>query len=404
MLKCYCSKPVYAFFYFLHLITTPLFMSTPVHIAIPEPCHENWQAMTPNEQGRHCMSCQKTVVDFTFMSDQEILHHISTASSHICGRFDNNQLNKTYEEKKAPKPSYWRYAWNMVVATFLLTGNAAMAQSKTPSAKQVDSDKKKDSLPENLDNVIMGLMVPRTVPDEKVKGMIVDDSTGAPVSYASIRVKGLKTLVTAGKDGSFSMNAPAHKNKVTVFISAEGYETNEYELLLDRPAKFKILLPAKAHPLKPVKVATIQLATCNTIKGEIAAIQLDKQYTFQPETVLIGTVGMVSISKPQTVRQKIKTEIKSWLPKISKELRVYPNPIIAGNSITVNLNLEKTAGDYKLELMDAGGRIVWIQAIQDVQQAQTISVPTQATWGKGVYWLRVTSATKKIYTAKVLLQ
>ena len=32
---------------------------------IPEPCHENWNKMTPQEQGRHCAVCSKVVVDFT---------------------------------------------------------------------------------------------------------------------------------------------------------------------------------------------------------------------------------------------------------------------------------------------------------------------------------------------------
>jgi hypothetical protein len=377
-------------------------MSAPLHIAIPEPCHENWQAMTPNEQGRHCLSCQKTVVDFTFMSDQEILHHISTASSHICGRFNNDQLNKTYRQQEKPKASRWRYAWNMMVATFLLTGNAAVAQSKTPSAKQKDVDKKKNNLPDDLSNTMVGGLVMRIVPDEKVKGMIVDDSTGVPVSYASIRIKGLKTMVTTGKDGSFSMNAPAHKNKVTVFVSAEGYETQEYELPVNESARLKILLPAKAHPLKPVKVFTIQPVTCNTVKGEIAATPLNST-PVNPILMLEESAGGVFVTEKVPIAQKIKREIKSWLPKTSNELRVYPNPILAGNNIMVNLNLANV-GDYKLELMDTDGRIVWIQAIHGTQQAQTISVPTQADWSKGVYWLRVTGTAKKIYTAKVLLQ
>ena len=34
-------------------------------ITIPTPCHENWNEMTPNEMGRHCTVCSKTVKDFT---------------------------------------------------------------------------------------------------------------------------------------------------------------------------------------------------------------------------------------------------------------------------------------------------------------------------------------------------
>ena len=28
-------------------------------------CPEDWQQMTPTPQGRHCSSCNRTVVDFT---------------------------------------------------------------------------------------------------------------------------------------------------------------------------------------------------------------------------------------------------------------------------------------------------------------------------------------------------
>jgi hypothetical protein len=35
---------------------------------IAEPCHEPWTAMTPNREGRHCATCDKTVVDVSAMA------------------------------------------------------------------------------------------------------------------------------------------------------------------------------------------------------------------------------------------------------------------------------------------------------------------------------------------------
>jgi hypothetical protein len=54
-------------------------------IQIAEPCHENWDAMTPNEQGRHCGSCCKTVVDFTHWEPEDILVYLQN-NTNTCGR------------------------------------------------------------------------------------------------------------------------------------------------------------------------------------------------------------------------------------------------------------------------------------------------------------------------------
>lgn len=61
-------------------------------ITIPEPCHENWNDMTPEEQGRHCKVCNKTVVDFTKSSKEEIVEKVENSSENVCGRFTNRQV------------------------------------------------------------------------------------------------------------------------------------------------------------------------------------------------------------------------------------------------------------------------------------------------------------------------
>ncbi|MNU24511.1 hypothetical protein D3C71_128360 [compost metagenome] len=64
-------------------------MSTQLHIA--EPCHEDWNAMTPNEQGRHCDHCCKTVIDFTSWEAEDILHYLRQHTN-ACGRLRKDQL------------------------------------------------------------------------------------------------------------------------------------------------------------------------------------------------------------------------------------------------------------------------------------------------------------------------
>lgn len=63
-------------------------------ITIPKPCHENWEMMTPEEKGRFCSVCSKTVRDFSVASDQEIIEAFSHSSEDICGNFNASQLNR----------------------------------------------------------------------------------------------------------------------------------------------------------------------------------------------------------------------------------------------------------------------------------------------------------------------
>jgi len=69
-------------------------MSKSFRLQIPTPCQENWANMQPADKGRHCAACQKTVVDFTAMSDTEIIRYMSKAGQHVCGRLTPDQVNR----------------------------------------------------------------------------------------------------------------------------------------------------------------------------------------------------------------------------------------------------------------------------------------------------------------------
>jgi hypothetical protein len=63
-------------------------------ISIPKPCHENWAAMSPDDKGRFCSLCAKTVVDFTAMPQPDVEGYLlANADKKVCGRFSKTQLN-----------------------------------------------------------------------------------------------------------------------------------------------------------------------------------------------------------------------------------------------------------------------------------------------------------------------
>ncbi len=47
-------------------------MSKKLQLTIAEPCHENWENMSPVDKGKFCGSCQKQVVVFSDMSDRQV--------------------------------------------------------------------------------------------------------------------------------------------------------------------------------------------------------------------------------------------------------------------------------------------------------------------------------------------
>jgi hypothetical protein len=65
-----------------------------MRINIVKPCAEDWHEMTPIEQGRFCGSCNKTVVDFSNWSRNDIIHYFKAINSKkICGRFQKSDLH-----------------------------------------------------------------------------------------------------------------------------------------------------------------------------------------------------------------------------------------------------------------------------------------------------------------------
>lgn len=55
-------------------------------------CSQKWENMLPKEQGRFCMSCQKTVIDFTSWDQGSIRAHFRSHPN-SCGQFRAEQVD-----------------------------------------------------------------------------------------------------------------------------------------------------------------------------------------------------------------------------------------------------------------------------------------------------------------------
>lgn len=82
----------------------------PIQISIPQPCHEDWNKMTPTEQGRFCNTCQKCVVDFTSYNDTMLYEYMQkNKNNKVCGRFNTTQLNRPIQIQHQPHSLLYKY-------------------------------------------------------------------------------------------------------------------------------------------------------------------------------------------------------------------------------------------------------------------------------------------------------
>src|SRR6478609_1862604 len=101
-------------------------MAKQILIQIPKPCHEDWHTMDSREKGRFCNSCQKTVFDFTSMTDEQLANFLGRSSNHVCGRFSEDQLNRQIDVPVRKVP--WHIYFFKITIPLMLVSLKSTAQ------------------------------------------------------------------------------------------------------------------------------------------------------------------------------------------------------------------------------------------------------------------------------------
>jgi hypothetical protein len=99
--------------------------------------------MQAAEQGRFCGTCKKTVVDFSMMTDREMVQYLSRAGEGVCGRFAPEQMNRPIVLGTVGAKG-WRGWWHWVLAGLLLSVKAeAQDQPKVATEQVIAPGRKK---------------------------------------------------------------------------------------------------------------------------------------------------------------------------------------------------------------------------------------------------------------------
>lgn len=172
-------------------------MKHKIQISIPEPCHEGWQNMTPVEKGRFCASCQKKVLDFTYLSDNEIIK-VVTKNDNLCARIDVSNLNRNLIKTKT-KSNYFGYFATTVLAFFGLGIENVVAQEK-PVVEQTDF-KYLNKASDSVKKII-------------VSGL-VKNVYGQPLPGANVIIKGTKKSTYTDKNGKYTIEV--NQGEILIF-------------------------------------------------------------------------------------------------------------------------------------------------------------------------------------------
>ena len=133
---------------------------------IPHPCHEDWNTMTDSEtseeRGRHCDVCSKVVVDFTKMSDAEMIDYLQQHSKQkICGHFRNEQLYQAekIEINLASIPTNLSFRKYFAIALLIAFTSFGLVSCKTNSGRTVGKIEVVDTTNNILDSQKQNLKI-----------------------------------------------------------------------------------------------------------------------------------------------------------------------------------------------------------------------------------------------------
>lgn len=194
------------------------------HLNIPQPCDQDWNRMTATESGRRCQSCSKTVVDFTRMSNDEIIGYLSS-NRHVCARIGTQQIDGVNMQLVSRQPQNkggWA-KWVVAASLFVSTAYSRVnAQSITPATEQINGNNPHaESFP--LGKIVM----PDSARYQIITGTVTD-LNHQPLPGATIRVNGANVGTQTDTDGNFRLRVPSSTKQVKV--SFIGFESTVIEI------------------------------------------------------------------------------------------------------------------------------------------------------------------------------
>ena len=384
-------------------------MKPQLQLHIPKPCHEDWNQMTPVAKGKFCASCNKQVVDFSLMSDQQVLNYFSTATGKTCGRFAEDQLQRDLIPPKIEKKKAW---WIALMMPLLLLFDKTNAQKKNADSKPGNSFAIKHApriqpigkVAEHAvaDNtVLIGAVAVqqicrRTIGDTilavqnqiapkgiLITGRLTDKENGEAIPYATVSIKGEKTATVSDSAGNFKLTVIPKEKNASLIISCIGYEQKEITIPLNNESN-NITLQQDVNALPEIIVVNGKLTTCSRmLSGDVV--------------IVAGyTVAHRRIKQVDTIPATIRKVFRNGA------FKAYPNPVPKGSTLHVEI---KKAGEYSIQVLDNNSKVLLVNEFNTESNNAVAEMEIPSTLAAGIYYIRMIDERKrKSYADKIMIQ
>ena len=236
-----------------------------IELSIPTPCGENWNTMTPSENGKFCGRCEKIVVDLSTKGDAELVRLFKDQPNSICARIPRSKLNIPLTTHPVCNETSFSLK-ALVVGTALLTGLNSFAENEIMYSDAISL----------VQSIVDDTLLPAhaTIHDSNLRNIaftVVDELSGEPLFYALVILK--DNIIRAAKsnfDGvvTFSLSENEVRSIKTIHLRSIEFEEqvkiwddvsydDQLFVKVDRLIQGDIVVGG-VHTEKPKKRARIQ--------------------------------------------------------------------------------------------------------------------------------------------------
>jgi hypothetical protein len=191
-------------------------MKKQISLSIPLPCSEKWDEFLPGKDGAFCQRCCKTIIDFTRMSDDEVIQFFSNKPLNTCGRFREDQIRMYTKFAVNIETGFPLLKAGFLSLIMLLLNDRLHAQT-SPKAKVEFIQRVNQPMHEKQQRPAAYI----------IKGLVREKDGNLPFPGVNILRKGSSQSTNTDAEGMFEFPGKLKDGDVLVF-SFIGYKTQEF--------------------------------------------------------------------------------------------------------------------------------------------------------------------------------